>query len=59
MKQKTIAVITVRSLNGNNGGAERLYEGLIHIPNTLGVKAKRVSLESDESCFEAIQETYL
>lgn len=59
MKQKTIAVITIRSLNGDTGGAERLYEGLIHILNTLGVKADRVSLESDESCFEAIQETYL
>ena len=59
MSKKSIAVVTVHSMNGEAGGAERLYEGLIDVLNALGFKADRVSLESDENCFEAIQETYL
>ena len=59
MIAKNIAVVTVTSMSSETGGAERLYDGLINILNSLGVDADRIALESDESCFESIKETYL
>jgi glycosyltransferase involved in cell wall biosynthesis len=59
MKEKKIAVVTVTSMNGDNGGAERLYDGLVETLNSLGVITEKIALESDESCFDSIKETYL
>lgn len=58
MKQR-IAVIAVKSASGEQGGAERLYEGLVSALNTSGVHADLINVLSDESCFEAIEETCL
>ena len=41
------------------GGAERFYDGLVDSLSKLGVAAERVDVVSDESSFEAIEESYL
>jgi glycosyltransferase involved in cell wall biosynthesis len=59
MTRKRIAVIAVRSMRGEVGGAERVYEGLVAALNGHAVKSELVEVVSDESSFEAIEETYL
>ena len=54
-----IAVVAVTSQSGERGGAERFYEGLVTALNEAGAHAELVSLISNESSFEAIQETLL
>lgn len=59
MSEKKIAVIAVRPGSGEKGGAERFYEGLVSALNRWGVEADRVDAVSDESSFDAIEESYL
>jgi glycosyltransferase involved in cell wall biosynthesis len=59
MKKKRIAVVTVRPMSHEKGGAERLFEGLVSGLNASGVEAELVNVLSDESSFESIEETYL
>jgi glycosyltransferase involved in cell wall biosynthesis len=59
VKPYRVAVIAVRPIGGEVGGAERFYEGLTAALNTAGVQADLVNIVSDESCFESIEETYL
>jgi glycosyltransferase involved in cell wall biosynthesis len=54
-----VAVIGVESQCGETGGAENFYSGLLAALNIAGVEAEYISLPSDESCFDAIKETYL
>jgi glycosyltransferase involved in cell wall biosynthesis len=54
-----IAVIAVASLNGDIGGAERLYGGLVKSLCNAGMKTDLLQITSDESSFESIKETYL
>jgi glycosyltransferase involved in cell wall biosynthesis len=54
-----VAVIAARPVSGEVGGAERFYEGLTAALNAAGVQADLVNVVSDESHFEAIEETYL
>jgi glycosyltransferase involved in cell wall biosynthesis len=56
---KKIAVLATGSSSGETGGAERFYAGLCNSLADQGVDAEIVSVASDESCFEAIEETYL
>jgi len=58
MKQR-IAVIAVKPASGERGGAERFYEGLVSALNASGAHADLINVLSDESCFEAIEETCL
>ncbi|NMC12513.1 MAG: glycosyltransferase family 4 protein [Chloroflexi bacterium] len=54
-----IAIISVVSLSGDTGGAERLYAGLTTALSNAGVDIDLLQITSDESNFEAIKETYL
>ena len=54
-----IAVIAVTSKNGEKGGAERFYEGLVLSLNSSGIKADIINIISDEDSFEKIEETLL
>jgi len=54
-----IAVVTVTSLTGDTGGAERLYTGLTKSLSNAGIKIDLIQIESNESNFESIKETYL
>lgn len=54
-----VAVVAVESLSGEQGGAERMYAGVISALSISDVQAELVSLTSDERSFEAIEETML
>jgi glycosyltransferase involved in cell wall biosynthesis len=54
-----VAVLAVRAPSGEVGGAERFFAGLVGALNDLGARADRIELDSDESSFEAIEESYL
>ncbi len=56
---RRVAVIAVKPARGEKGGAERLYEGLVSSLHSDGVTADLINIVSDESSFEAIEETYL
>lgn len=58
MTRRRVAVLTVKS-SSERGGAERFFEGLVAGLRSMGVEADRVDLESDESSFETIEESYL
>ncbi|HSU42980.1 MAG TPA: glycosyltransferase, partial [Casimicrobiaceae bacterium] len=51
--------LTVRSRAGEEGGAERFFAGLHRGFVDAGFAADLVAIPSDESTFEAIEETYL
>ncbi len=53
-----IAVVTPRNLNGEKGGAENLYEGLVIALKKAGHSAVQVEVLVDESSFEGILEAY-
>ena len=59
MHAKRIAVISVKPKSGEKGGAERFYQGLVGSLNRDLIRAELVEVVSDESCFDAIKETYL
>ena len=54
-----IAVLAVGSKTGEQGGAERFYLGLTNALNAEGAYADLINVMSDESSFEAIEETLL
>ena len=54
-----IGILTVRSRAGEEGGAERFFAGLHRGFVDAGFAADLVAIPSDESTFEAIEETYL
>jgi len=53
-----IAVVTPKSVNGERGGAENLYEGLVQALKTAGHSAIQIEIPVDESSFEKILESY-
>lgn len=54
-----IAVVAVGSSSGVSGGAERFYQGLVKALNAAGTETDLIEVESDESSFESIEQTYL
>ena len=54
-----IGILTVRSRAGDEGGAERFFDGLHRAFAARGLVAELVSIPSDESTFDAIEETYV
>jgi glycosyltransferase involved in cell wall biosynthesis len=58
MTRRRVAVLTVKS-SSEVGGAERFFGGLVGGLRGLGVETERVDVESDESSFETIEESYL
>lgn len=54
-----VAVVTVRPLGGEEGGAERLFDALVGGLRALGHDAEEVTLLTDESDFDRILENYL
>lgn len=59
MACKRIAVFAVTSKLGEVGGAERFYDALTDALNARGMQAEKVDVVSDESSFDAIEESYL
>jgi glycosyltransferase involved in cell wall biosynthesis len=53
-----IAVVTPKNINGERGGAENLYEGLVGALNDRGHHAVQIEVLVDESSFEGILEAY-
>ncbi|MHB1679581.1 MAG: glycosyltransferase family 4 protein [bacterium] len=53
------AVVAAASKTGEQGGAERFYEGLAAALRTNGADIDLISIISDESSFDAIKESYL
>lgn len=53
-----IAVVTPISVNGERGGAENLYEGLLNALKKAGHSATQIKIPVDESSFENILEAY-
>jgi glycosyltransferase involved in cell wall biosynthesis len=54
-----VGILTVRSRPGEEGGAERFFDGLQRAFVDRGVDADLVAIPGDESTFDAIEETYL
>lgn len=54
-----VAVLAVATPQGEQGGAERFYQGLRSALERAGVQAEIVTEVSDESNFEAIKRSYL
>ena len=53
-----IAVIAVSSSNGEFGGAERFYQGLVNALNKAGAETDLLEIVSDESNFDSIELTW-
>ncbi len=53
-----IAVVTPKMKNGERGGAENLYEGLVNALNDAGHTATQINIVVDESSFDGILEAY-
>lgn len=53
-----IAVVTPKSINGERGGAENLYEGLLNALKVVGHAAIQIEIPFDESSVEKILESY-
>jgi glycosyltransferase involved in cell wall biosynthesis len=54
-----VAILCVRDRQGHTGGAERFFDGLHAALREHGHDAALVDIDSDESTFEAIEETNL
>lgn len=59
MRKPRIAIVAPVSPSGEEGGAERFYEGLRAALEAAGVEASIVGAVSDESGFDAIKASYL
>ncbi len=59
MKKPRIAIVASVPPSGEEGGAERFYEGLRAALEAAGADASVVSAVSDESGFDAIKASYL
>jgi len=53
-----IAVVTPKTITGERGGAENLYEGLVQALQTAGHEATQIDVLVDESSFDGILEAY-
>ncbi len=53
-----IAVVTPKSVTGERGGAENLYEGLVNALKIAGHSAIQIEIPVDESSFDKILESY-
>ena len=54
-----LGILCARDPTGQTGGAERFFDGLHVALRQRGCDARIVNLDSDESTFEAIEETYV
>jgi glycosyltransferase involved in cell wall biosynthesis len=54
-----VGILTVRGRAGEEGGAERFFDGLQRAFIDRGFGADLVAIPGDESTFDAIEETYL
>ncbi len=54
-----VGILTVRSRAGEEGGAERFFDGLQCAFVERGIDAELVVIRSDESTYDSIEETYL
>src|SRR4029450_3092664 len=54
-----IGIITIRARTGEEGGAGRFYDGLPPAFLERGYAVEPVTIPSDETTFDAIEETYL
>ena len=54
-----LGILTVRGRGGEEGGAERFFRGLQRAFAERGFEAEQVTIPSDESTFDGIEETYL
>lgn len=54
-----LAVLTPVSGNGESGGAERLYEGLVAALNFDSVQTDQIQIRCDEATFDSIAEAYV
>ena len=59
MNNYRIAIVTPLMISGETGGAERFFEGLATSLNSANNHADIIQVLTDESTFEAIQESYL
>jgi len=53
-----IAVVTPKMADGEKGGAENLYEGLVNALNKKGHDTHQIEIVIDESSFDKILESY-
>jgi glycosyltransferase involved in cell wall biosynthesis len=54
-----IGVVTIRQRNGEAGGAERFFDGLVQAFQRLGHAATELTVYSDESTAEGVKRSYL
>lgn len=54
-----IAVVTIRQANGDTGGAERFFDGLVNALGGLGHDANELPVYTDESTAEGVKRSYL
>jgi glycosyltransferase involved in cell wall biosynthesis len=53
-----VAIVTPRMASGERGGAEALYRGLLNAFREASHEADEIAVESDESSFDAVLESY-
>ena len=53
-----VAIVTPRMASGECGGAEALYRGLLNAFREASHEADEIAVESDESSFDAVLESY-
>lgn len=56
---RRIALLAAVPPSGEQGGAERFFDGLAGALETCGLDVEVLKVVSDESCFERIQQSYL
>lgn len=54
-----IGVVTIRQRNGETGGAERFFDGLVQAFERLGHVATELEVYTDESTAEGVKRSYL
>lgn len=59
MRRQAIAVVAIRAVSGEVGGAERAYAGLVQALTARGIDADLITVVTDESSPEALQESAL
>jgi glycosyltransferase involved in cell wall biosynthesis len=58
MPKMKIALVVVKSISGEEGGAEKFFRGLHRAFQSFGHTAEMIELVSDESSLEAIEQSY-
>jgi len=54
-----VAVLSVASSAGEQGGAERFYRGLIEGLREIGCETDEIAIQAEESSFQAIMSNYM